>query len=191
MPQLNGFNMTAFKAENANSAIANQFRVEIFAPNALRNFIPDVGDVERSLPYKIKTSVIPSFTLEQREITFRGKRCILPADRPAYEPWTVTVYATQGMPERHFFESWQDSINGIKEGDRVPEADSDFMSDSRVELLDQNGAPHATYVVGGIWPLELSQVSLDWESGETLVFDVTFAVNDLESVATRLNNILT
>ena len=184
MAQASGFSFSRFKEELRGVARGNQFRIDLSLPQQIRQFVPDALAAEESISFKAKSASIPALDLNTITIPFRGRSCKIAGDREL-QPWTASIYLTDGFPERKFFETWQDSILGVRDASRNPNADLDYTADAQIHQLDQNGNERATYTFEGIWPQSIGEVSLDWENGELLTFDCTFEINGLSTTGIR------
>lgn len=184
MAQVGGFNSARFKKEMANFARGNQFKLIIAAPLDLRGAFPDLPGVEERLSFKAKATTLPAFTIEPIQLSFRGRKCIVPGDR-TLEPWTADIYLTEGFEERKFFERWSDMIVGISDASQAPDTDSDVTADGTLQQLDRNANVKTEYTFQNIWPSSVGEVSFDWDNGEPLTFSVTFEVNDIATEGVR------
>lgn len=184
MARANGFSFSNFKANFTNPAHANQFRVDIFAPNSIRSLIPNVREVENVLSFRAKASAIPSLDLNPIEVAFAGRKCKIPGDRDLAD-WTTTIYLENGLPERKFFEAWQDAISGVRDADRAPTAETSYTADAQVHLMNQNAEIQATYNIEDIWPQSIGEIALDFDNPEILTTDVTFAINNISTIGIR------
>lgn len=184
MVQANGFSFSRFKNEMKSAARGNQFRIEINLPPQIRQFVPNYAPIQDSISFKAKAGSIPAMTLDPIPLSFRGRKCTIAGDR-TLEPWNVSIYATNGLPERKFFETWQDAILGVDDASRAPDADVDYMADGSIYQLNQNGVIQAAYTFEGIWPQSIGEVSFDFDNGELIMVDITFEMQNIQTKGIR------
>lgn len=189
MTQFEGFSSSRFKTEMKNFARGNQFKIEINAPLDLAGvaglFPGGAADVAQKISFKAKATSLPALTIDPIDLSFRGRKCKIPGDRPDLGQWSVDIYLTDGMPERKFFESWSDGIVGIDCADQAPDTDSDVFADGTLFQLDRNGNHKTEYTFEGIWPSSIGEVAFDWDTGDPLTFNVVFEINNLRTVGVR------
>lgn len=184
MAQAENFSFSQFTNQLRNPARGNQFRVDLNAPQQIRQFIPNASILEESLSFKTKSAAIPSLALDEIELNFRGRKAKLPGDR-TLEPFVCDVFLTDGLPERKFFETWQDAIVGVDDASRNPDVGVNYLADATVHQLSQNGDILASYTFEGIWPSTIGEVSFDWESGDPLTLNLTLTVNNISTLGIR------
>ena len=184
MVQSAGFDFRRFRQEMQGAARGNQFRIDITAPLSIRPFIPQSLVTEESLSFKAKSGSIPPKDINVINLPFRGRQMKIAGDREL-QPFTTSVYLTDGLPERKFFETWQDAILGFDDASRLPDADVDYTSDITIHQLNQNGVIQVSYVFEDAWPQAVGEVAFDAEAGEVLMCDITFEMNNIRTLGIR------
>ena len=169
-------NLTSFRETIGGGVRPNQFEVQLtdfggpmFIDNGVFSFL-------------CHASSLPGSTIGQATAFHRGRAVPLAGER-IFEPWTVTIYADQGMEIRTAFEQWSSYINDYanNSGETTP---SNYSASGYVMLLDRASNPIKTYQVIGIWPINISDMQLDWQQNDVLAeFTVTFAVTSIDPVA--------
>lgn len=82
------------------------------------------------------------------------------------------------MIMRTAFEAWQNGMNNLQDnsGFTAPE---DYMADFTVTQLDRNSNPLKSYTIRGAFPIDVSEVALDFGANDQISsFNVTFALQD-------------
>lgn len=185
MVQAAGFNFSRFRNEmQTKAARGNQFRVDINAPASVRQFIPNSIATEELLSFKAKAGSIPALDLDTLTLPFRGRKLKIAGDREL-QPWSVEIYMTDGLPERKFFETWQDSILGVDDASRNPTASLDYFADGAIHQLTQNGNIMASWDYEGIWPQSIGETSFSFDDGEVIALQVTFEINNIRTAGVR------
>lgn len=139
--------------------------------------------------YLCKAASLPSSKIGECIAPFMGRRIKLAGDKD-FDPWTVTMLTDTDYGARGAFEEWLNLINAhaANTGESNPSA---YYRDLRVEQLDRNGEPIYTYWMKSVFPTEVGEVQLAYDSNDTAVeFTVTFSVNYWTSDATDSDSVV-
>ncbi len=165
-------NISDFKAQMTHGgARANQFRVLINLPAALGQ-----QDVSRSLQFLCKSSSLPSSSIGDTMVDFRGRKVHFAGER-TFEPWDVTVYCDNDFRVRNAFENWAFAIQSTDAttGTQTPSA---YQVDMTVQQLDRMDRVVKEYTFHDAWPESIGAISLDWSTNDQIeTFDVKFIYN--------------
>ena len=100
-------NINDFKANLiGGGARANQFRVTITAPVGI-----SIGLDVRRTSFMCKGANLPSTTITEIAIPFRGRNIYIAGDRAAPEPWETTFYNDTDFMIKNAIERWSNGIN--------------------------------------------------------------------------------
>jgi hypothetical protein len=106
----------------------------------------------------------------------RGREVPLAGDR-TFDPWTVTFYSDQAMAIRQALETWSDYMNNYLDNTAQSINPDDYKGIALVSQLDRQDKVLQTYLVGDIFPLQISEIQLAWDQNDVVQeFSVTFAV---------------
>lgn len=182
------FHLQNFMAVMKDGARPNQFYVDLSLPSALLGSIPNAAQAENRMKFYIKSSSIPAMSVGEVQVPFRGGQFKLAGDK-TFADWTVTVINDTDFLIRDAFERWNDMIVGNVNRDSALEDDPmSYMSNGIVAQLSRNGNTLKQYLMTGVWPKEIGEISLDSGSSDTVEeFSVTFALQWWESSTSRNN----
>lgn len=140
---------------------------------------PATGEADLKVPFMVKAASLPASSLTEIQVPYFGRRIKVPGTRN-YENWTVTVMNDEDFKVRRAIEAWSRRINTYRGNirDFGTSAPAEFKSNAEVIQYGQAGNILRTYSFEGIWPLNISAVDLNWESGDQIEeFTVEFAVD--------------
>ena len=163
-------NINDFKANiTGGLARANQFRVIITAPVGIA-----IGlDVSKT-SFLCKGANLPSTTITEIAIPFRGRNIYIAGDRAAPEPWETTFYNDTDFMIKNAIEKWSNGINDWISTQGVV-APADYQTDLTVEQLDRDETVLKTYIFRSAWPTT-SGAQIDLTSDEATAVE-EFAVS--------------
>ena len=170
-------NINDFKANLiGGGARANQFKVIITTPGG----IPGTGlDLER-MSFLCKATNLPTSTVGEIAIPFRGRNIYIAGDRSAPEPWTTTFYNDTDFMVRNAMERWHNGINDFANNTGVVNS-ADFQTDLFVEQLDRDETILKTYIFRSAFPLTVATIELSTaEATEIETFEVTWRYQHFE-----------
>ena len=172
-------NINDFKAKLAGGgARANQFKVTMPFPGYAQ-----VGGEIEDLAFLCRATVIPSMTVGNINVPFRGRQIKIAGDR-TFEDWTVTVLNDTDFKLRNAFERWQNGINNMTDNEGLTNP-VDYQVDAFVDHLDRNGNTIKSYTLRGLYPTIVSAIDLNYETNDVVEeFTATFAYQYFESNTT-------
>lgn len=160
------FNVNEIKAQlNFGGARPTQFQVQITNPS---NSIADL-----KTPFMVKAASLPSSNLGTIEAGYFGRKIKLAGDR-TFEPWTVTVYNDEDFLIRNAMEEWMNRINRHQQNvTDLPQ--QEYKSQANIIQFGKDGTALRTYNFNGLFPTNVSEITMDWDSTDTIEeFTVTF-----------------
>ena len=172
-------NINDFKAKLAGGgARPNQFKVTMPFPGYAQ-----VGGEIEDLAFLCRATVIPSMTVGNINVPFRGRQIKIAGDR-TFEDWTVTVLNDTDFKLRNAFERWQNGINNMTDNEGLTNP-VDYQVDAFVDHLDRNGSTIKSYTLRGLYPVSVGSIELNYETNDVLEeFQTTFAYQYFESNTT-------
>lgn len=155
-------------------AIKSAFQSGDFArPNLFEVEIPSI---DRDLKVKCRGANLPAAITEQIEISYQNRKIKLAGDR-TYEEWTVTVYNDAAHDTRALFLNWQTQMAAMGKAIYGENPDA-YKRNALVRQFDRKGEETAVYNMYGIFPTNVGEIGLDWETNnEVETFEVTFAMD--------------
>ena len=133
-------------------------------------------------PFVIRSTSLPSSTINPIEIPYFGRKIKIAGDR-TFDSWAVTVMNDEDFRVRHTMEVWHNQINSLQTNLNL-NADSSPLNYKSTALVTQYGKSGDTlrrYKFNGIFPAEISTIDLDWDSTDQIeTFSVTFAYDWFE-----------
>jgi|TARA_R110001606_G_scaffold127295_5_gene261498 hypothetical protein len=158
------------------------------------------GDQSENGTFKFlcKAAALPASNTPSIPVPFRGRQLKVAGDR-TFDPWTVTIINDEDFQLRTAFERWANVISKLDDATGVTNPSS-YMTDAYVQQLGRGAERFATTNSGGqsavlrtykffdIFPTNISEIALGYDSGDTLeeftvAFDVQYYTigNSLES----------
>ncbi len=138
------------------------------------NPVQGAGDIK--VPFLIKAAQIPASTLGTVEIPYYGRKYKIAGDR-VFAPWTVTVINDEDFLVRNSLEEWMNEINTHVTNIRGfgSASPSEYKQDATVTQYSKTGVPIREYKFVGVFPVELNEIELNWESTDQVQeFQCTF-----------------
>ena len=155
-------NINDFKAKLAGGgARANQFKVTMPFPGYAQ-----VGGEIEDLAFLCRATVIPSMTVGNINVPFRGRQIKIAGDR-TFEDWTVTVLNDTDFKLRNAFERWQNGINNMTDGEGLTNP-ADYQVDLFVDQLDRNGTTLKSYTLRGCFPTGIGAIDLGYDTNDAI-----------------------
>ena len=170
--------ITGFKSKLAGGGTRpNLFEVEIAFPNetAIDN------DTKEKTRFLIKAAALPASNITPIDVNFRGRILKIAGDR-TFDTWTVTVLNDVDFSIRSAFEKWMNLINKMSDatGEQNPAV---YQPDAYVHQLDRDGSTLRTYKFHDVFPTQISQIDLSYESTDQIEeFTVEFQVQWWEAL---------
>ena len=155
--------ITGFKSKLAGGGTRpNLFEVEIAFPDqtAIDN---DVKDKSRFL---IKAAALPASNITPIDVNFRGRILKIAGDR-TFDTWTITVLNDVDFSIRSAFEKWMNFINKMSDATGAQDP-AEYQPDAYVHQLDRDGSTLRTYKFHDVFPTNISQVDLSYETVDAI-----------------------
>ena len=133
----------------------------------------------QKISFTCKAAAIPSSTLGQAPVYYKGRQFKLPGDKE-WDDWTISVYVDTDFIARKVFERWHENLLSFSDNVTAPGWQSPIrgLATAQVNQLDREDKVIASYTVEGIWPTTLGEVTLGYDSNDTVMEQsVTFAIN--------------
>lgn len=167
--------ITQFKNKlSGGGARPNLFEVRL---NFLDNLTGDSNDLDR---FMVKAAALPASNLGPIDVPFRGRILKVAGDR-TFDTWTVTVLNDTNFTLRSAFEEWMNKINNVNDATGII-TPADYMKDAFVDQLDRDGSVLRTYRFIDIFPTNVSQIDLSYDTTDTIEeFTVEFQVQYWEA----------
>ena len=170
--------ITDFKSKLiGGGARPNLFEVELAFPEE----IAIDNDVNEKARFLVKAAALPASNITPIDVNFRGRILKIAGDR-TFDTWTITVINDTDFAIRSAFEKWMNSINRLSDatGTNNP---ADYQEDAYVHQLDRDGSTLRTYRFYDVFPTQISQVDLSYETVDTIQeFTVELQVLYYESI---------
>jgi hypothetical protein len=173
------FNITTFKtALQQGGARPNLFDVRIIYPSLIRDRIGAANEISR---FMIKAAALPASTLGSYTVPYFGRQIKYGGDR-TFEDWTVTVINDENFLIRNAMEAWSDLINSHESNTRslpgvpgVSGISDGYKSTAEIFQYGKDGKPLRIYNFDGLYPINISDIAMSWETNDTIEeFTVTF-----------------
>ena len=170
--------ITDFKSKlTGGGARPNLFEVELAFPEEI-SIDNDVKDKSRFL---VKAAALPASNITPIDVNFRGRILKIAGDR-TFDTWTITVINDTDFAIRSAFEKWMNQINRLSDATGAQNP-ADYQEDAFVHQLDRDGSTLRTYKFFDLFPTNISQVDLNYETIDTLEeFTVEMQVLYWESI---------
>ena len=170
--------ITDFKSKlTGGGARPNLFEVELAFPEEI-SIDNDVKDKSRFL---VKAAALPASNITPIDVNFRGRILKIAGDR-TFDTWTITVINDTDFAIRSAFEKWMNQINRLSDATGAQNP-ADYQEDAFVHQLDRDGSTLRTYKFYDLFPTNISQVDLNYETIDTLEeFTVEMQVLYWESI---------
>jgi len=190
--------ITNFKsALRGGGARPNLFEVDITGWPGGENMGDFGNDAKEEFQFLCKAAALPSSNITPIEIPFRGRTLKVAGDR-TFDTWTITIINDENFRLRTKFEQWMNGINKLTDGSGATNPGS-YMGNAVVHQLGRganqgrqsttnsgggdgssgrdNISPLRTYYFSDIFPTEVSEIGLSYDSTDTIEeFSVTFQV---------------
>jgi hypothetical protein len=170
-------NIDDFKANLIGGGVRpNQFRVTITPPAGIV-----IGLDVRRTSFLCKASSLPTSSITEIEIKFRGRTIFLAGDRAVPEVWTTTFYNDTDFMIRNAMERWSNGINDFANNTGVV-SPADYQTDLIVDQLDRDDSVLKTYILKNAWPTTSAAIPLDATTENSLEeFDVSWRYQHFEA----------
>jgi hypothetical protein len=136
---------------------------------------PANGIADIKVPFMVKAAAIPASNLSMIEVPYFGRKIKIAGDR-TFDQWTVNVINDEDFLIRNAMEQWMASINS-HEGNvtnYTSAAPLQYKAQAQITQFSKTGAPLRVYNFNGLFPIQVSQIEMNWESTGIEEFSVTF-----------------
>jgi hypothetical protein len=141
----------------------NQFKVEINTPPGIAT-----GMDNRRTSFLCKATTLPSSTLGEITMDFRGRQIFVAGDRASPDPWTTTFLNDTDFMIKNMIEKWSNGINDFAENTGV-NTSAQYMADLTVHQLDRDDSILKTYQFINAWPTTTgSAITLDMATRDSI-----------------------
>jgi len=141
----------------------NQFKVEINTPPGIAT-----GLDNRRTSFLCKATTLPSSTLGEITMDFRGRQIFVAGDRASPDPWTTTFLNDTDFMVKNAIEAWSNVINDFAENTGV-NTSVQYMADLTVHQLDRDDSILKTYQFINAWPTTTgSAITLDMATRDSI-----------------------
>ena len=155
--------ITGFKSKLAGGGTRpNLFEVEIAFPEQLAID----NDVKEKSRFLVKAAALPASNITPVEVNFRGRILKIAGER-TFDTWTVTVINDIDFGIRSAFEKWMNLINKMEDATGTVNP-ADYQPDAYVHQLDRDGSTLRTYKFHDVFPTNISQIDLSYETTDTI-----------------------
>ena len=163
----------------------NLFEVVLAFPDGVVD--ASVADIDPKTRFLVKAAALPASNIAPISVPFRGRQLKIAGDR-TFDEWQITVINDTDFAIRGSFERWMNSMSKVSDnaGNINPE---DYTRDAFVYQLgrsavdsasqssDQNMPVLRTYKFYSIFPTNVSQIDLSYDSSDSVEeFTVTLQV---------------
>ena len=199
------FNVANFRSQMVgDGARPNLFSCTI--PDLTVNVNGETGS-EVAFNFMCRAAQLPGSTVNSIPVNYFGRELKFSGNR-VFSEWTVTIINDEDFQLRTAFERWANVISKLDDATGVTNPSS-YMTEAYVQQLGRGAERFATTNEGGqsavlrtykffdIFPTNISQIALSYDSGDTLEeFTVSFDVqyytigNSLESSGSNNGEVL-
>ncbi len=125
------------------------------------------GDIKT--PFLVRASQVPASTLGFIEIPYFGRKVKIAGDR-TFAEWNVTVMNDEDFLIRNAIEEWMNEINSHLGNVRGfgSAADLQYKSTAEVTQFSKTGVPLRKYKFNGIFPVNLTEMEVDWNATDLI-----------------------
>jgi hypothetical protein len=137
---------------------------------------PIQGAADLKVPFMVRSTTMPASTLGTIEVPYFGRKIKVAGDR-TFDTWSVTVINDEDFLIRNAMEEWSSAINTHLENQRATGSSqtADYKSRAQVTQYSKDGLALRTYSFEGIFPVEISDIGVDWDTTDSIEeFTVTF-----------------
>jgi hypothetical protein len=175
------FNVYEFRSQmQGDGARPNLFEVQLTFPTAV-----NPGAANKKLTFMCKTASLPGSTIGHVPVFYFGRETKLAGNR-TFPEWTLSILNDEDFAVRNAFEKWMNGINRHVSNVRDLWAGNSlgYSTQGLVKQYGKTGDILKQYTFEGIFPVDISQIDLDWGSNDTIEeYSVTLAYQYFTSVA--------
>ena len=148
------------------------FEVELTFPETV---VSDPNLATNEGTFLIKASNLPASNVGLIDVPFRGRKLKVSGDR-TFDDWNISVINDVSFGLRKSFEEWSERVQNHNYALGSTTLD-DYYASAIVRQLDRDGSQLRAYRFEGIWPKNVAEIALDFNStDEVEEYGVVFAV---------------
>lgn len=170
------FNIENFRARTLPEGGARPALFEVIIPG----WPGSSPQAEQDFRFHCRTTSLPASSISAVEVPYFGREMKVAGDR-TYMDWNVSVLHDETYNVRNSMEAWHTGLNQHIENlpsQGVTSSPSSYKKDAIVIHYGREGLEIARYTMVGIFPLNISQMALDWEAkSQVMQFDVDFSID--------------
>lgn len=175
------FNAYEFRSQmQGDGARPNLFEVQLVFPTFI-----NPGNANRKLTFMAKSASLPGSTIGHVPVFYFGRETKLAGNR-TFPEWTLSILNDEDFAVKNAFEKWMAGINTHVGNIRQSWAGNSlgYATQAVVRQYGKTGGVLKQYTFEGMFPVDVSQIDLDWGSNDTIEeFSVTLAYQYFTSVA--------
>lgn len=175
------FNVYEFRSQmQGDGARPNLFEVQLTFPTFI-----NPGNANRKLTFMCKTASLPGSTIGHVPVFYFGRETKLAGNR-TFPEWTLSILNDEDFSVRNAFEKWMNGMNRHVSNVRDLWAGNSlgYSTQALVKQYAKTGGVLKTYVFEGCFPIDISQIDLDWGSNDAIEeYSVTLAYQYFTSTA--------
>lgn len=175
------FSVYEFRSQmQGDGARPNLFEVQMTFPTFI-----NPGNASRKLTFMCKTASMPGSTIGHVPVFYFGRETKLAGNR-TFPEWTLSILNDEDFAVRNAFEKWMNGMNRHVTNVRDTWAGNSlgYSTQAFVKQYSKTGEVLKEYTFEGIFPVDVSQIDVDWGSNDTIEeFSVTLAYQYFTSVA--------
>ena len=164
--------------ENFKSALANggvrptMYEVDISFPQGLVTNQPELTEKAKFL---VKASTLPGSQVGVIPVPFRGRKLKVSGDRN-FADWSTTIINDTDFKLRKAMEKWAETIANMNFAIGANTME-EYFGTAEVRQLDRLGQQLRVYQFNGIWPANIADIQLSFETQDTIEeYDVQFCI---------------
>lgn len=155
----------------------NQFRVELSFPG----LVSGTSTASKKAQFLCNAASLPGSQINVAPVFYRGREVKLAGER-IFNNWTIGVINDNDFAIRDSFERWMQVINNVKSNTGSTNPLS-YTAQMAVHQLDRNGTTIKSYNFVDCWPVNLSEITLNWGENDRIEeFQVELAYAYWETV---------
>lgn len=170
------FNVEEFKASGLREGGARPSLFHVVIPEWPGSTV----DAEQSFRFLCRSTSVPPSQVGAIDVPYMSRQIKVAGDR-VYADWNVTVMHDETYNVRTAIESWHTGLNQHIENlpsNGVGPSPTTYKRDAFVRHYSKDGSTIATYAIKGMFPINISQMGLDWDAvNQVMTFDVDFAID--------------
>jgi hypothetical protein len=122
------------------------------------------------MKFMAKAASLPPETQGVIEVPYQGRKIKVAGNR-TFPTWDLTIINDEDFRVRNAFESWHQAMNLHREnvrGNGASSRPSSYKGEAEVRQLSKEGRILRTYIFEGVFPVEVSAITLDWGTVDTI-----------------------